>query len=226
VADHDPDLRRHRGGYARAGEVGDVTVRRWFLPEMPDVLGLLRAQVAVTREGMEAFEAWSRGDPGAADRVRDAEQRGDVAKREVLASLRGAFVTELEPEDLFSLSRGIDWILNYTKDLVNEAELLGAEADPGLTEMAALLRGALDDLDRAIGRLGVDADGAIAGADGAIRKGREVEHAYYRGMAALLELTDRSERISSRELYRRCERIGEAVIDVGERVVYAVVKQS
>jgi phosphate/sulfate permease len=28
-----------------------------------------------------------------------------------------------------------------------------------------------------------------------------------------------------RELYRRCARIGELVIDVAERVVYAVVKQ-
>ena len=113
---------------------------RWFLPEMPDVRGLLCAQVAVTRDGVEAFEAWSRGEPGAADRVRDAEHRGDVAKREVLTALRGAFVTDLEPEDLFSLSRGIDRILNYTRDLVNEAELLGAGDDPGLAEMAALLR--------------------------------------------------------------------------------------
>jgi hypothetical protein len=200
--------------------------RRWFLPEMPDLRGLLRAQVAVTRDGMEAFEAWTYGDAGAGDRVRDAEHRGDLAKREVLTALRDAFVTELEPEDLFSLSRGIDWILDYTRDLVDEAELFGAEADPGLTEMATLLRRALDDIDAAIGGLGSDADGAIAAADGAIRNAREVEHVYYRGTAALIELPDRSERISRRELYRRCERIAEAVIDVAERVVYAVVKQS
>jgi hypothetical protein len=200
--------------------------RRWFLPEMPDLRGLLRAQVAVTRDGMEAFEAWTYGDAGAGDRVRDAEHRGDLAKREVLTALRDAFVTELEPEDLFSLSRGIDWILDYTRDLVDEAELFGAEADPGLTEMATLLRRALDDIDAAIGGLGSDADGAIAAADAAFRNAREVEHVYYRGTAALIELPDRSERISRRELYRRCERIAEAVIDVAERVVYAVVKQS
>ena len=200
--------------------------RRWFLPEVPDVQGLLRAQVAITREGVEALEAWCRGESGAADRVRDAEGRGDAAKRAVLTALRGAFVTELEPEDLFSLSRGIDRILNYTKDLVNEAELLGAEADAGVAEMATLLHSALDDIDNAIARLGSDADGATAAADAAIRNARDIEHVYYRGMAALLELDDRSQRISLRELYRRCERIGEAVIDVAERVVYAVVKQS
>jgi len=45
-------------------------------------------------------------------------------------------------------------------------------------------------------------------------------------MSALLEAEDRQDRISRRELYRRCSRLGEVVVDVAERVVYAVVKQS
>ena len=58
------------------------------------------------------------------------------------------------------------------------------------------------------------------------RPSEQLEHAYYDGMAALLEVEDRTERIARRELYRRCSRIGETVVDVAERVVYAVVKQS
>ena len=99
--------------------------RRWFLPEVPDVQGLLRAQVAITREGAEAFEGWCRGESGAADRVRDAEGRGDAAKRAVLTALRGAFVTELEPEDLFSLSRGIDRILNSEMPAISSMSTTG-----------------------------------------------------------------------------------------------------
>jgi uncharacterized protein Yka (UPF0111/DUF47 family) len=193
---------------------------------MPDVHSMLRAQVAITRDGMSEFEAWCAGNEEAADRVRDAEERGDVAKRELLVALRGAFVTALEPEDLFALSRGVDWILDYTKDLVSEAEAMGSPPDSGISQMAGLLREAVEDLDTAIGELGDDGDAATAAADAAIKGGREVEHVYYRGMAGLLEIEDRSERISRRELYRRCDRIGEAVIDVAERVVYAVVKQS
>ena len=34
------------------------------------------------------------------------------------------------------------------------------------------------------------------------------------------------ERIARRELYRRCSRIGDMVIDVAERVAYSVVKES
>ncbi len=59
----------------------------------------------------------------------------------------------------------------------------------------------------------------------AIRAERELERTC-EGMAALFAVENRTERISRRELYRRCARIGERVIDVSERVVYAVVKES
>jgi hypothetical protein len=45
-------------------------------------------------------------------------------------------------------------------------------------------------------------------------------------MAELLDVESRPERIGSRELYRRCDRIGEQVIDVAERIIYSGVKES
>ena len=98
-----------------------MTRKRWFLPETPDVLGMLRRQMAVTIDGVDAFARWAGGDAAAAQAVRDAEHRGDVAKRDLLSALREAFVTPIEPEDLFALSRGIDRILNYATDLVEES---------------------------------------------------------------------------------------------------------
>jgi uncharacterized protein Yka (UPF0111/DUF47 family) len=200
--------------------------RRWFLPESPDVVGLLRAQTAVTIEGLDAFAAWAGGDAAAAQAVRDAEPRGDTAKRELLSELRDAFVLELEPEDVFTLSRGLDWILDYARDLIEEAEAMGCPPDPGIAEMAQLLAEATRQIDEAIGGLHSDPDDATASADAAIKTARRMEHIYYRGTAALLEVEDTRERISRRELYRRCDRISEVVIDVAERVVYSVVKES
>jgi uncharacterized protein len=203
-----------------------VTHSRWFLPETPDVLGLLRRQVAVTIEGLEAFAAWAGGDAEAAGAVRDAEHRADAAKRELLGALRAAFVTPLEPEDVFALSRGVDWILDWARDLVDESEVMACQPDPGIAEMALLLGEAVREIDEAIAHLGSDANDATRAADAALNAERRLERVYYRGMAALLEVEDRSERIGRRELYRRCSRIGEMVIDVAERVIYAVVKQS
>ncbi|MGZ4247908.1 MAG: DUF47 domain-containing protein [Solirubrobacteraceae bacterium] len=199
---------------------------RWFLPETPDVLGLLRAQLAVTIEGVDAFAAWADGDESAADELRDAGRRGDTAKRALLGALRAAFVTPLEPEDVFMLSRGIDWILDYARDLVSESEAMASPPDPVIAEMARSLAEAVRHINCALGHLASDDDAATETADAAIESERELERTYYRGMAALLEVEDRSERIARRELYRRSVRIGEAVVDVSERIVYAVVKQS
>jgi uncharacterized protein len=203
-----------------------MTRGHWFLPETPDVLGLLREQVAVTIEGVDAVTEWAGGNPAAAELVRDAEHRGDVAKRALLSALRAAFVTPLEPEDVFALSRGVDRILDYTRDLVTESEVMASPPDAVIAEMAGLLGQAVRDIDQALAHLGSDDNAATESADAAITAERRLQHAYYNGMGALLGVENRSERIARRELYRRCVRIGEIVIDVAERVVYAVVKQS
>jgi uncharacterized protein len=201
--------------------------RRWFLPETPDVLGLLREQVSITRKGLEAVIAWAQGDAAAAEAIHDVERQGDAAKRALFAALRSAFVTPLEPEDVFALSRGIDWILDYARDLVTEAEVMQCPPDDAIADMARLLADAVSAIDRGLLALGTaDEASATEAADAAIAAERALERRYYEGMGTLLDLHGRSERIARRELYRRCARIGEVVIDVAERVIYAVVKQS
>ena len=200
--------------------------RRWLTPETPDIVGLLRGQVAVTIEGLDLFVAWAEGDTSAADPLADVEHRGDAAKRTLFRALRAAFVTPLEPEDVFALSRGVDWILDYARDLVSESQVMACPPDSAIAEMARLLNEAVRDIDQALAQLLSDEEAATAAADAAIKAERKLEHTYYHGMGALLEVEGRSERIARRELYRRCARIGEMVIDVAERIVYAVVKQS
>jgi uncharacterized protein Yka (UPF0111/DUF47 family) len=203
-----------------------VSRRHWFLPESPDIVGLLRQQVSVTIEGLDLFVAWAEGDTTTADALRDVEHRGDAAKRTLLGALRAAFITPMEPEDVFALSRGIDWILDYARDLISESQVMGCPPDTVIAEMGRLLSEAVRNIDEALDQLTTDNDAATAAADAAIKAERRLEHTYYRGMGALLDVEGRSERIARRELYRRCARIGEMVIDVAERVVYAVVKQS
>ena len=204
----------------------DVKRGRWFLPQTPDVIGLLRHQLAVTIEGLDALAAWAGGDAVAAEALRAAEARGDTAKRELLGAIRDSFVTPIAAEDLFALSRGIDWILNHARDLVEEAEAMQCAPDAGIAEMARLLGQAARRIDDGVSQLDSDPDRATAAADAAIKIERTLEHVYYQGMAGLLEVTDMRERISRRELYRRCSHIGEQVIDVAERILYAVVKES
>jgi uncharacterized protein Yka (UPF0111/DUF47 family) len=199
---------------------------RWFLPNDPDVVGLLARQLAVTTDGMEAFARWAAGE-GAAERiVRDCAHKADAARRELHAALRTAFVTPLEPEDLYALSRGSDEVLNQAKDAVRESEVMACPPDAAFAEMAALLAEATRRLGDGIGRLGARGDLASAAADAAVKCDRRLEHVYREAMAALLKTDDLREVTARRELYRRCARIGETVVDVAERIQYVVVKES
>jgi uncharacterized protein Yka (UPF0111/DUF47 family) len=200
--------------------------RRWLLPESPDVVGMLRHQVAVTIAGLDAFAAWAGGDAAAAANVREHEHRADTARRELHRTLTEAFVTPLEPEDLFALSRGVDRILNQAKDLVRESEVMACPPDTPLAEMAALLASSTRRLDDALAGLEPRSGDATDAADSAIKEARRLERVYRAAMAELLEVDDLREVMARRELYRRCSRMGEAAVDVAERVLYAAVKES
>jgi uncharacterized protein len=202
-----------------------VKTRRWFLPDTPDVIGMLLRQLEVTREGVDALVAWAHGDASQAAVIRSLEHRGDEYKRELEAALTTAFTTPLEPEDLSTLSRGIDWILNLSKDLVRESEVIQWPPDRPLAEMCEALAEAVHLLADAVGLLGEKSELATEKANEALRAQRQIEKVYRDAMATLVDVEDVREVMARRELYRRVARIGEVVVDVAERVWYAVVKE-
>ncbi len=202
-----------------------MKVQRWFLPESPDVIGMLRRQLDVTTEGVDALVEWARGDASKADVVRALEHRGDEHKRELEAALTTAFTTPREPEDLYTLSRGIDWILNLSKDLIRESEVMACPPDPPLAQMCAALAESVHLLSDAVQLLGTKSGEATDKANAALRAQRQIEKVYREAMASLVGVDDLREVMSRRELYRRVARIGEVVVDVAERVWYAVVKE-
>ncbi len=197
----------------------------WFLPESPDLLGMLRHQLSLTIEGVEQFAAWASGDPDASARVHALEHQADDVKLELQRTLRDAFTTPMEPEDLFALSHGIDWILNYAKDAIGESEVMACPPDAAVAEMAELLAKATRDLGEGVARLVTPGD-PIDAAQAAIKDERRLEKVYRRAMAALLEVDDLREVMARRELYRRCSRMGGAIVAVAERIGYALAKAS
>ena len=202
--------------------------RHWFLPETPDVLGLLRRQVDLTVQGMDAFALWAAagGDAQAAATVRALEHEADVVKRELRGALSEAFVTPLDPEDLFALSRGIDWILNHAKDAIGESEVMSCPPDAATAAMAALLAESVHHLDDGVARIAERPGDADDAADAAVKSERHLEKAYRAAMGALAERDDVRTVMGLQELYRRCSRMGETAVDVAERLIYAAIKES
>ena len=201
-------------------------MKRWFLPATPDVLGMLAQQLEVTIAGMDAFAAWAAGDAAAEAQVRALEHQADERKRELHRMLSTAFITPLEPEDLFALSRGIDRILNEANDTVRESEVMDCPPDEPLAAIAALLASAVRELDTAVATLAPGVPGTTASAERAVKTARGIERVYRTAMGELLGVEDLREVMARRELYRRGSRIGEHVVDVAERVLYAAVKET
>ena len=204
-----------------------MTRRHWFLPQTPDLLGMLRSQAKTTTKGLEELTAWGNGDDAAAQRLRALEHEADRQKGELRDELTAAFSTPLEPEDLFELSRGIDEVLNSAKNLVAEAEAMHASPDPAIAEMAAELTHGAERIEAAFGKFAEnDSGGATALADKAIKDQRHAQHTYRRAMSALVDNPDLREVAARRELYRRLARTGDALVLVAERIWYAVLKES
>ena len=202
-----------------------MTAKRWFLPENPDLLGQLGEQAAIATRGMDALAGWAAGDTGAAQVVRGCEHEADATKRELWRTLRLAYSSPLDAEDLFALSADLDEVLNAAKDFVGEMEVMNMAPDAPTRAMVGFLASATHHLAEAIGLLGGKGD-ATASADAAIKDTRRVEHVYRRAMSALLVESDLREVIGRREAYRRISRIGGLVVTVAERIWYAVVKES
>jgi uncharacterized protein len=206
-------------------EVARVKLGRWFLPDTPDVLGMLYEQVDVTVEGMAALHAWADGDGGAEDRLRDAEHRADEKKRDLWRALRNAYTTPIDAEDLFALSSELDESLNLAKDVVREAESFGVDPDDAVREMAENLDACVKHLAEAFRRLDDDQGGATTAADEAMKSSRHVERIYRRVMPEVAASDDLRAVMLRGDLYRRLLTVADGLVRVAERVWYAVVKE-
>lgn len=200
--------------------------RRWFLPETPDVLGMLGEQLRTTEAALEAFAWWAKGDIDKADEVRALEHRADDQKRELWRALRAAFVTPIDAEDLFVMSAELDEVLNGAKDVVREADVWSMPPDGAMAAMADLLVEGATHLGEAFALLGEPGDGATRAADAAVKSQRAVERVYRQGMSTLIDHPEAREVIGRRELYARVLATSNRLCVVAERVWYAVVKEA
>ncbi len=199
-------------------------MRRWFLPQSPDLIGLLARQGQVTAAGVDALCAWARGDASQEAEVRAREHDADHVRRELLGAVTRAFITSVSPEDVFEISERLDRVLNAAKNLVRESALVAMAPDPPMAEMCAAVGAGVHQLVLALPDLAGDRRRCTDCADAAVREQRAIEHIYRRAMSALLDVDEIREVTGRRELYRRCARMGDAMEAVADRIWYAVVK--
>lgn len=198
--------------------------RSWLLPASEPVLALVNAQWQTVRESLDMVCAWAEGlettvEANAA--IKAAHKAESAQRRALHRSVRAAFSTPLDAEDIYELGERIGHLHWQLYLLVREATASETAADAGLARILRVVAAAAKPLTEALGALpdSSAADSADAAAeilDGADRA--------YRAALKGLAHDDVRVEIRRRELFRRAEHVVDAMARIVHSTWFAVCK--
>jgi predicted phosphate transport protein (TIGR00153 family) len=164
---------------------------------------LLSRQSAKTVEGLEALWTYvENGTKENANAVRKVEREADELRRVLIEELNSTFVTPIDREDIYSLSRAIDDVVDYANTTVDEMEIYEVKGDLHIKEMVNILRKAVRELNDAVEILKDYPRIASEHAVKAKAYENTMEKAYHFALADLFKGNDTIYMLKMREIYR------------------------
>jgi len=164
---------------------------------------LLSRQCLKTVEGLEAL--WNFAENGTkenANLVRNIEREADELRRILIEELDSTFITPLDREDIYALSRAIDDVVDYANTTVDEMEIYEVKGDQHIKDMINILRKAARELNDAVKIL---QDYPKISSEHAVKAKsyeNQMERAYHLALADLFKGTDTVYMLKMREIYR------------------------
>jgi predicted phosphate transport protein (TIGR00153 family) len=195
-----------------------------FQKKKCDFCEMLHAQSQKVLEGLDALYAWSEaGVDAQREKVKDIEREADELRRIVIEELNQTFVTPFDRDDIFSLSRAIDDVMDYADRTVDEMEIYEVKPNNHVVQMIDILRKAARELNDSIRLIQKYPNIALEHATKAKAAENEMENAYHRALAELFKGTDTVYMLKMREIYRHlsnaADRGDEAANLIGDIVV-------
>jgi uncharacterized protein Yka (UPF0111/DUF47 family) len=185
------------------------------------------AQAEITLQGMDALELYMkrRSDKHAAAVVQ-AEKDADEVRRILIDDLNRTFVTPMDREDIFALSRAIDDVMDYAYTTVEEMQILDVEPNDFLRRMVSLLHDAATEIHLAMLRLKQNPAVASEHASRAKALENRVERVYREAVADLFSGPNDIHHVMAmlklREIYRHlsnCADRGDAAANIIHDIV-------
>ena len=182
-------------------------LKEFFKPRQDKFLQLLIQQAEITLHGMDALESnMKKRSEKHAVTVRQAEKDADEVRRILIDELNRTFVTPIDREDLFALSRTIDDVMDYAYATVEEMEVLDVEPNDYLRRLVSLLQDAAEEIHLSMLRLQQNPGVAAEHASRAKALENRVEQVYREAVADLFsgpeDIHHVMEMLKLRELYR------------------------
>ena len=183
--------------------VWNIMKKKLFSGHESRFYDLLYRQSLKTLEGLEAL--WNFAENGTkenADLVRNIEREADELRRILIEELDKTFITPLDREDIYDLSRAIDDVVDYANSTVDEMEIYEVKGDEHIKEMVNILRKAARELNDAVKIL---KDYPKIASEHAVKaKAYEnlMEKAYHLALSDLFKGSDTVYMLKMREIYR------------------------
>jgi predicted phosphate transport protein (TIGR00153 family) len=207
-----------------------VGLKEFFKPRQDKFVQSLIAQSEITLQGMAALESYmKKRSERHAVAVTQAEKDADEVRRILIDDLNRTFVTPMDREDIFSLSRAIDDVMDYAYTTVEEMQLFDVEPNDFLRRIVSLLHDAANEIHLAMLRLKENPGVASEHASRAKALENRVERVYREAVADLFSGPDDvhhvMEMLKLREIYRHlsnCADRGDAAANVIHDIVVKI----
>ena len=195
-----------------------------FFPREYDFESMLAHQSDMTVTGVQAFVVWLEtrplSNPHELERI---ENEVDIMRHELEDKLIRSFSTPFDRQDIYSISRQMDYILNFSKETAKEMNSFGVQADKTILAMARSLLSGTECISRGIRNLKSDKDMV----EEEIRHARDayhvIEEEYITGMTELLRTNDAMNALRTREIYHHLRDAGRAMRDTLDILHNAVI---
>jgi uncharacterized protein len=190
-----------------------------------DFFDLLVDHAEKVLKGCEALTRFlmGEGDPDEVDRF---EQEADDIRRVLIDELNKTFITPMDREDIFALSRVIDDVVDHAKNTVKEMRVFQVQTNEHLCEMAQLLQKGAEQLVASMRHLKKNPHVAADYALRAKRIENRMNDAYLMALKELFSGGDLQLMFSLREIYRHFNRSADRVDDAANIISNIVVKMS
>ena len=204
-------------------------MKKYFKKRQNVFIKMIHDQASLALEGLEALKAYMSGqDPSASANLVKSEKEADEARRILIDQLNKTFVTPFDREDIFSLSRTIDDVLDYAYSTVSEMEILKVEPTPFMQRMASLLRDAAYELLLAVNCLEEHPGVSNEHAQRAKALENRVEDVYREALADLFSGVEDIEHVvrmlKMREVYRHLSNAADRGDEAANVIADIVVK--
>ena len=187
----------------------------------------LTRQSTKTVEGLEALGVYAESATREnANLVRNIEREADELRRILIEELDKTFVTPIDREDLFALSRAIDDVVDYANTTVDEMEIYEVRGDDHIKEMINVLRKAARELNDAVKILKDYPKIASEHAVKAKAYENTMEKTYHIALAELFKGSDTVYMLKMREIYRHLSNAADRGDEAANIISSIVMKHS